>query len=98
MLPELTGPYYAELLMGFETRAAELGQSVMLMLAGGKADRARAVRQLATRVDGIAVLGSGTPPTVGRMHGQAGRHHRRRTPAHGIEAIARRERRERPRS
>ena len=26
VLPELTGPYYSELLMGFESRAAELGQ------------------------------------------------------------------------
>jgi LacI family transcriptional regulator len=58
VLPELTGPYYAELLVGFETRAAELEQSVMLVLAGAKEDRDRAVRTLATRVDGIAVLGS----------------------------------------
>jgi LacI family transcriptional regulator len=58
VLPELSGPYYAELLVGFETRAAELDQSVMLMLAGAKEDRDRAVRTLATRVDGIAVLGS----------------------------------------
>ena len=58
VLPELTGPYYAELLVGFETRAAELEQSVMLVLAGAKEDRARAVRTLASRVDGIAVLGS----------------------------------------
>ena len=41
VLPELTGPYYAELLVGFETRAAELGQSVMLVLAGSKEDRDR---------------------------------------------------------
>ena len=58
VLPELSGPYYAELLVGFETRAAELDQSVMLVLAGTKEDRDRAVRTLATRVDGIAVLGS----------------------------------------
>src|SRR3954451_16645293 len=72
VLPELTGPYYSELLMGFESRAAELGQSVTLMLADGKADLARAVRQLATRVDAIAVLGSAAmPPAVARaLHGQ----------------------------
>lgn len=58
VLPELSGPYYAELLVGFETRAAELEQSVMLVLAGAKEDRGRAVRSLATRVDGIAVLGA----------------------------------------
>lgn len=58
VLPELRGPYYAELLIGFEARAAELHQSVMLVLAGTKEDRGRAVRTLASRVDGIAVLGA----------------------------------------
>jgi LacI family transcriptional regulator len=62
VLPELTGPYYSELLMGFESRAAELGQSVVLMLAGGKADLTRAVRHLASRVDGLAMLGSAAIP------------------------------------
>ncbi|CAN7178992.1 LacI family DNA-binding transcriptional regulator [Terrabacter sp. LjRoot27] len=89
VLPELTGPYYSELLMGFESRAAELGQSVTLMLTDGKADIARAVRQLATRVDAIAVLGSAAmPPAVARaLHGQkpvviiAG------TPQEGIESV-----------
>ncbi|WP_460628076.1 LacI family DNA-binding transcriptional regulator [Intrasporangium mesophilum] len=72
VLPELSGPYYSELLMGFESRAAELGQSVILMLTEGKGDIARAVRQLATRVDAIAVLGSAAmPPPVARaLHGQ----------------------------
>ncbi len=58
VLPELSGPYYAELLKGFETRAGELEQSVMLVLAEGKEDRGRAVRTLTTRVDGVAVLGA----------------------------------------
>ncbi|GAB3076202.1 MULTISPECIES: LacI family DNA-binding transcriptional regulator [unclassified Phycicoccus] len=62
VLPELSGPYYSELLMGFEYRAAELGQSVVLMLAEGKADLPRAVRKLATRVDGLAMLGSSAIP------------------------------------
>ena len=67
VLPELTGPYYSELLMGFETRAAELGQSVVLLLANGKSDLPRAVGHLATRVDGIGVLGSAAmPPAVAR--------------------------------
>ena len=72
VLPELSGPYYSELLMGFESRAAELGQSVTLMLTDGKADLARAVRQLATRVDGLAVFSSAAmPPAVARaLHGQ----------------------------
>ena len=62
VLPELSGPYYSELLMGFESRAAELGQSVVLMLAEGKTDLAISVRKLATRVDGLAMLGSSAIP------------------------------------
>ncbi len=85
VLPELNGPYYAELLVGFETRAADLDQSVMLVLADTKEDRDRAVRTLATRVDGIAVLGSdaanigsiGKPVVVIAGHARG-----------GIEAIA----------
>ncbi len=71
VLPELSGPYYSELLMGFESRAAELGQSVVLMLAEGKGDLVRAVRKLATRVDGLAMLGSSAIPdaTVTALHG-----------------------------
>jgi LacI family transcriptional regulator len=60
VLPELSGPYYAELLIGFEGRAAALKKSVMLVLAGTSEDRHRAVRTLASRVDGVAVLGSAT--------------------------------------
>jgi LacI family transcriptional regulator len=71
VLPELSGPYYSELLMGFESRAAELGQSVVLMLAEGKDDLVTAVRKLATRVDGLAMLGSSAIPdaTVTALHG-----------------------------
>ena len=91
VLPELSGPYYSELLMGFESRAAELGQSVVLMLAEGKADLPRAVRQLATRVDGIAMLGSAAIPesAVPALQGsQAARAHRRRDPREGVEAVS----------
>jgi LacI family transcriptional regulator len=71
VLPELSGPYYSELLMGFESRAAELGRSVVLILAEGKRDLTRAVRKLATRVDGIAMLGSAAIPeaTVTALRG-----------------------------
>ncbi|RDI34818.1 LacI family DNA-binding transcriptional regulator [Lentzea flaviverrucosa] len=68
VLPELSGPYYAELLMGFEARAAELDQSVVLVLTGSRTDLVAAVRQLATRVDAIAVFGSAAiPADVVRM-------------------------------
>ncbi|MEO6019741.1 MAG: LacI family DNA-binding transcriptional regulator [Knoellia sp.] len=57
VLPELRGPYYAELLAGFETRASELRQGVMLVIAEDTRTSGQAVRSLATRVDGFAVLG-----------------------------------------
>lgn len=60
VLPELDGPYFSELMMGFEAQASELGHSVVLLMTTGKPDLERAVRQTATRVDGLAVLGSGT--------------------------------------
>ena len=59
VLPELDGPYFSELMMGFEAQASELGHSVVLLMTAGKPDLERAVRQTATRVDGLAVLGSG---------------------------------------
>src|SRR5829696_9415420 len=61
VLPALTGPYYSELLMGFEGRAAELGQSVMLALVDGRRDLEHTVRGLASRVEGIAVHSSTGP-------------------------------------
>jgi LacI family transcriptional regulator len=64
VLPELGGPYYSDLLVGFETRAAELQQSVILMIAGTKRDLSKALGKLATRVDGFAVLGS-VPSSIG---------------------------------
>jgi len=62
VLPELAGPYYSELLMGFEARAAELGHGVLLLQAAGRQDLTAAVRRLAGRVDGLAVLGSAAIP------------------------------------
>lgn len=58
VLPALRGPYYSELLMGFESRAAELGQSVVLALADSRRDLGQTVRSLASRIEGLAVHGS----------------------------------------
>ena len=48
--------------MGFESRAAELGHGVLLLQAAGRDDLAAALRRLAGRVDGMAVLGSAAIP------------------------------------
>lgn len=68
VMDELTGPYHAGLLVGYESMAAERGQSVILRItgttgvSGDPADRwERPIRQLAGRVDGL-VIGSPRVP------------------------------------
>lgn len=57
VLPELRGPYYAELLAGFEAEAAERDASVVLLLTLGRTRADTAVRRLAGRVDAMAIMG-----------------------------------------
>ena len=57
VVPDLIGPYYSELLMGYESAAAELGQSVVIVVAHPREEATRAVR-LSSRVDGIVVANS----------------------------------------
>ncbi len=58
VVPDLIGPYYSELLMGFESAAAELGQSVVIVVTSPRDDPVRAVRDLTSRVDGLVVANS----------------------------------------
>ncbi|HEX7349378.1 LacI family DNA-binding transcriptional regulator [Brachybacterium sp.] len=59
VLPHIAGPYYAELLVGFEVAASELGLSVVLVLAGPQERRHDAVIDLLGRVDGVAFMARG---------------------------------------
>ncbi|ATG51460.1 LacI family transcriptional regulator [Brachybacterium vulturis] len=56
VLPHIAGPYYAELLVGFEIAASELGLSVVLVLAKPQEHRPAAVLDLLGRVDGMAFM------------------------------------------
>ena len=58
VVPDLVGPYYSELLMGYESAAAEFGQSVVLVVTNARKDPTRAVRELSSRVDGLVVAHS----------------------------------------
>lgn len=58
VLPELGGPYYADLLTGYEQGAAEGGASVVVLLTEGKDDLDLLVRRLAGRVDGMVLMGA----------------------------------------
>ena len=56
VLPHLEGEYYANLVVGFELAAADLGYSVAVTLANRRSDARATVRALAERVDGLAFL------------------------------------------
>lgn len=56
VLPHIDGPYYADLLVGFEVAASELGRSVVIFQAAPRTDVSRALQSLAGQVDGIAFM------------------------------------------
>ncbi|GAA1391458.1 LacI family DNA-binding transcriptional regulator [Luteococcus peritonei] len=56
VLPHIDGPYYADLLVGFETAASQAGYSVIITLANPRQDSRAAIRSLAAQVDGIAFM------------------------------------------
>ena len=59
VLYSLGGPYYSELLVGYESRAPEFGQSVSLISTEGVCDVDDRVLDLAAKMDGM-VLAHGT--------------------------------------
>lgn len=61
VLPELSGPYYSELLMGFEEAAGDLDLSVVVSLGDTHREGLARFTRLAAGVDGIAVLGGTVP-------------------------------------
>jgi len=69
VVPDLIGPYYSELLMGYESAAAELGQSVVIVVAHPREEATRAVR-LSSRVDGIVVANATISDDAARALGE----------------------------
>jgi LacI family transcriptional regulator len=57
VFPDLSGPYYAEVVLGYEEVAAEAGRSVLILSTRGRRDVAAMVRELAGRVDGMVIFG-----------------------------------------
>jgi LacI family transcriptional regulator len=64
VFPDLTGPYYAEVVLGYEEVAAELGRSVLILATHGRPDSARQALELAGRVDGMAIAPGTVPDHV----------------------------------
>jgi LacI family transcriptional regulator len=61
VLADLTGSYFSELVMGYESAAADLGQGLTLVVAHRRHDASPALHALARRVDGLAI-GANTVP------------------------------------
>jgi LacI family transcriptional regulator len=57
VFPDLSGPYYAEVVLGYEEVTAELGRAVLILSTHGRAGAAALVHQLAGRCDGLVVFG-----------------------------------------
>ncbi len=57
VFPDLSGPYYAEVVLGYEEVAAELGRSVLILSTHGREGAAELVNRLAGRCDGLVVFG-----------------------------------------
>jgi LacI family transcriptional regulator len=57
VFPDLSGPYYADVLLGYEEEAGELGRSVLILSTHGRDAAPEMVRELAGRVDGLVLLG-----------------------------------------
>lgn len=57
VFPDLSGPYYAEVVLGYEAVAAELRRSVLILSTHGREDADSAVREMAGRCDGLVILG-----------------------------------------
>ncbi|MFI6322869.1 LacI family DNA-binding transcriptional regulator [Nonomuraea sp. NPDC050556] len=64
VFPSLTGPYYAEVLLGFEEVCSELGHSVIILSTQGRSRVQEAIKELAGRVDGMVVFGRTAPYDV----------------------------------
>jgi LacI family transcriptional regulator, galactose operon repressor len=62
VFPDLDGPYYAEVVLGYESVAADLGRSVLILSTHGREGAPEMVRDLAGRCDGLVILGDGTVP------------------------------------
>ncbi len=57
VFPGLSGPYYTELIRGFESEAIEAQASVQILCTHHRRDADEQVLEMSHRVDGVAVLG-----------------------------------------
>ncbi len=64
VFPDLTGPYYSEVILGYEDQAAADGHSVLILGTHGREHAEALVRALAGSVDGMVIMGRTVPDQV----------------------------------
>ena len=57
VFPDLSGPYYSAVILGYEEASSAEGQSVLILATHRRAASAKQVLDLADRVDGIVLFG-----------------------------------------
>jgi LacI family transcriptional regulator len=57
VFPDLTGPYYSEVILGYEEASAAEGQSVLILATHRRPASSAQVLDLADRVDGLVLFG-----------------------------------------
>jgi LacI family transcriptional regulator len=57
VFPDLSGPYFSTVILGYEEASATRGRSVLILGTHGRPDTQRQVLDLADRVDGLVVMG-----------------------------------------
>jgi LacI family transcriptional regulator, galactose operon repressor len=72
VFPDLSGPYYSEVIYGFERETVEARQSVLILGTHGRTGADELVHDLAARVDGLVIMGRTVPDRLvaelGRMN------------------------------
>jgi LacI family transcriptional regulator len=66
VFPDLSGPYYAEVVLGYEEAASRMGRSVLIQATRSRTDAEDAVRDIAGRVDGLVLFGRTVPDSLVR--------------------------------
>lgn len=64
VFPDLSGPYYAEVVLGYESVAADLGRSVLILSTHGRPAAPAMVEDMAGRCDGLVIMGRTVEDTV----------------------------------
>lgn len=64
VFPDLSGPYYSEVILGYEQEVASAGQSVLIMSTHGQAASPQLVRELARKVDGMLLFSRTVPDEI----------------------------------